>query len=87
MKAIINYFKKRQERRLRTRIALKASYRVNDLQAVYEFVKNEPPMITRSGYVFTDKFATTIDGGLVSMAVNGKMNFIDGSFCNNAKNL
>lgn len=37
---IMNWLKKLQERRLRTRIALNARYGVNDLQAVYGFVKN-----------------------------------------------
>lgn len=40
MKTIINYFKKRQERRLRTKIALNASYIASDLQAIYGFIKN-----------------------------------------------
>ena len=56
MKTIINYFKKRQDERLRAKIALKTGHNVNDLQTVYEFIKGAP---------VSDKFGATIDGGLI----------------------
>lgn len=61
MKKIINYFKKRQNKRVRTKIALNASYGVNDLGAVYGFVKNNTcPSKTK-----TDIVGGYIDGSII----------------------
>lgn len=49
MKTVINYFKKRQDERLRTKIALKTGHSVNDLQTVYEFIKGGTVAKTGNG--------------------------------------
>jgi len=86
MKCIINYFKRKKEERLRAKIALNTSYGVNDLNTVYEFVKGDS-VPSESKLNFTDKFDTTIDGGLIATLVDGRMTSIDGSFRDNTKNL
>ena len=59
MKTITNYFKKRQEKRLRAKIALNAQYNVNDLVAVQEFIngvqgKNGPLFFKDNHVHFTE---------------------------------
>lgn len=84
MKTIINYFKKRQDERLRAKIALKTGHSVNDLQAVYEFIKGAP---------VSDKFGTTIDGDLIlteSLTGHGEFSdkmYLKGSFRNDTEGL
>lgn len=52
MKTIINYLKKRQDERLRAKIALKTGHNVDDFQTVYEFIKGGS--LSGQG-VFSDK--------------------------------